>query len=102
MAKITTLTTDKNQYSLKYGVNAFIDFETMMGKPITALGENIGFKELRALLFVGLKWNDKNFTEEDAGEAFDDLLEHFGMEEASAKLVEAMTSALGQSALPSE
>lgn len=102
MAKITTLTTDKNQYALKYGVNAFIDFETMMGKPITSLGENIGFKELRALLFVGLKWNDKNLTEEDAGEAFDDLLEHFGMEEASGKLVEAMTSALGQSALPSE
>lgn len=102
MAKITTLTTESNQYALKYGVNAFIDFENLLGKPITALGENIGFKELRALLFVGLKWNDKNFTEEMAGEAFDDLLEHFGMEEASAKLVEAMTSALGQSALPSE
>lgn len=102
MAKITTLTTGKNQYSLKYGVNAFIDFETMMGKPITALGDAIGFIELRALLYVGLKWSDKAFTEEDAGDAFDDLLEEHGMEEASKMLVKAMTSALGQTALPSE
>lgn len=102
MAKITTLTTDKNQYAIKYGVNAFIDFENLLGKPITALGDSIGFKELRALLYVGLKWSDKKLTEEDAGEAFDDLLEHFGMEEASQKLVEAMTLAMGQTALPSE
>lgn len=73
---------------LKFNMNALSELEDAMGKPVTQLN-NVGMKELRALLWAGLIHENPNLTLQDAG----NLIELENIEYIGEKVTEAMTLA---------
>ena len=64
---------DKERH-MRLPFNAIIEFEKMTGKKITEMDEkNMSMENIRALIFVALKGEDKDLTVEQVG----DML-HFG------------------------
>lgn len=102
MKKIVTFEADKAR-NLKYGTNALIQLEKELGKPLTAM-ETEAFKieDLRTMIYVGLKWEDKELTYDAVGDIMDEAIEKHGMEYLSKKLGEAIKGAFGNTAMPSE
>jgi hypothetical protein len=90
--KIVAVEADRQRY-LKFGVNQLIEIEELLGRGLTDLGESTSMKDLRTILFVGLKWEDKTLKQEDAGDIMDTMIEKHGMEYVSKKLGEAMKKA---------
>lgn len=103
MKKIISIEADKNRH-LKFGMNALIQLEKELGKPITSMADENEFKleDLRTMIYVGLKWEDKNLTMEQVGDIMDEAIEKNGMEYLSEKLGEALEGAFGNTAMPSE
>lgn len=102
MKKVVTIKADKAR-NLKYGINGMIELEKELGKPLTALSTDaFSLSDLRTMLYVGLKWEDKELTHETVGEIMDIVIEDEGMEYLSEKLGEAITGAFGNSAMPSK
>lgn len=100
MAKKTvTVLMDKERH-LRYGMNALIELEKVMGRPVTDLGDDLSMKDLRDMFFVGLKWEDKELTANQVGDLMDESLEENDFNYLSEKLTEAIMGALGQTALP--
>lgn len=86
--KIVTVTLDKERH-MKFDLNALILAEKMTGKKMAEFGNEEGGIELdviRALVYAGLKWEDKELTVETVGENID--LENLG--EIADKLGEAL------------
>lgn len=86
--KVISVNLDKERH-LKFNLNTFIIVEELTGKKLADLqGDNGGFdfKYLRALLYAGLKHEDKELTLEDVGE----LIDMDNMETVTSKLEEAM------------
>lgn len=101
MAKIVAIKMDRERH-LKYGTNALIELEKITNKPITEIGAEVSMADLRAMFYVGLKWEDKNLTLEETGDLLDIALEHDSFEGLAEKLSQALTGALNNTALPSE
>ncbi|WP_026565880.1 hypothetical protein [Bacillus sp. UNC41MFS5] len=103
MKKIVAFDADKTR-NLKYGMNAMIQLEKKLGKSLTALAnEEFKLEDLRSMLFIGLKWEDKELTEDAVGDIMDEAIEKHGMEYISEKLGEALQGAFGQqNAIPSQ
>lgn len=100
--RIVTIEMDKERH-IKFGINAMIELEQKLEKPLTSLGDGeVNMIDLRTMLFVGLKWEDKKLTEEAVGDIMDDSIEKHGMEYISEKLGEAITGTFGQVATPTE
>jgi len=79
--------------TLRYGMNALVRIEEMLGKPISKLDlENISIKDMRTIIYAGLYHEDKDLTPERAGELIDDYSD---IESIAEKLGEAMTAAFG-------
>jgi hypothetical protein len=92
MKKFTSIEMDKVR-NLSYGINSLIELEKRMGKNLTSLsGDSFGLSDLRTILFVGLKHEDRELTEEKTGEIMDIAIENSGIEYLSKKLAEAMQS----------
>lgn len=101
MKKIISVEMDKHR-NLKYGMNAMIQLEKELGKSLMGLAEDeFKLSDLRTMLYIGLKWEDKELTYEQVGDLMDDAIEKHGMEYLSTKLGEALQGAFGNTAMPS-
>lgn len=122
MKKIISFEADKTR-NLKFGMNAFVQLEKELGKPIMDLFElvldekgqpvldkngqplskvNIRMEDFRTIFYVGLKWEDKELTYDQVGDIMDEAIEKHGFEYISDKMGEAFNSTFGKTALPSE
>lgn len=68
--KIVTLELDKERH-LWFNLNALITVEKETGVKLSELSDGMGLDVLRAMLFAGLKWEDKDLTLEYVGELID-------------------------------
>ena len=79
--------------TLRYGINAMIVVEDMVGVPITKLDlESISMKDLRSIMYAGLVHEDKSLTPESVGGLID---EYSNIEIMAEKLGEAFELAFG-------
>lgn len=86
--KVVAIKLDKERH-LKFNLNALITAEEITGKKLAELGDNKGNFDLaflRAMLFAGLRHEDKELTLEEVG----DLIDFDNLEEVTAKLGDAM------------
>ena len=94
MKKTVTIELDKAR-NLRYGMNALVKVEELIGKPITKLDlENISMKDLRSILYAGLYHEDKDLTSESVGNLID---EYSDITAIAEKLGEAFNIAFGNS-----
>ena len=61
---------DKERH-LRLTLNSMIEFEELTGKSIMQGFTEISMKEMRTLLWLGLKWEDAELTEEMLGDLVD-------------------------------
>ena len=86
---------DKERH-LRLTLNALVDFQSATGKDlrdpqvIEALSANMGFADMRALLWACLRWEDRELTLDRVG----DLVDLTNLQEVTARMVEAWTVAL--------
>ena len=100
MKKTVAFEADKVR-NLKFGMNAMIQLEKELGKPLSSLGaDEFKLGDLRTMLFVGLKWEDKDLSLETVGEIMDEAIDKHGIEYLSEKIGEAMQGAFGNTAMP--
>lgn len=101
--KIVKIRMDKERH-LKFGMNATIQLEKDLGKPISQMGTSPSLEELSIIMFHGLKWEDKKLTLELVGDLFDEAVEHYGtFQEVVKLLMEAFSATFGEkNATPSK
>lgn len=88
---------------LKFGFNALIELEQILGKSLTAIEDNeLAMSDLRAMFYVALKHEDKELTLEGTGDVLDDMIGELGITAISEKIGEAISKSLGNKALPSK
>jgi hypothetical protein len=93
MRKGITIELDKPR-TLRYGMNALAKIEDLTKKPIVGLDlNNLGIKDLLAIIFAGLCHEDKTLTIEETGNLID---EHSDMNTIAQKVGEAFTLAFGK------
>jgi hypothetical protein len=79
--------------NLKFDFNAICELEDALGKPVTQLKEeNVGFRELRAMLWAGLLHESPDLTVEEAGAL---VSEAESVQYVTEKVVEAFATGLG-------
>lgn len=79
--------------TLRYGINALVTVEELLGKPLTIRDFNsISVKDLRAILYAGLYHEDSSLTPEKAADLID---EYSDIETVAQKIGEAMSLAFG-------
>lgn len=92
MKKSVTIELDKAR-NLRYGMNALVKIEELIGKPITKIDLNsVSIKELRDILYAGLAHEDESLTPEKVGALIDDYSDIVTIGE---KLGEAFNLAFG-------
>lgn len=92
MKKGVTIELDKPR-TLRYGMNALAKIEDVTGKSIMNLDlNNIGIKDLLAIVYAGLFHEDKNLTVAKVGDLID---EYADMNTVAVKIGEAFTLAFG-------
>ena len=92
MAKpYVTIELDKPR-KLRFGMNALCALEDMLKMPMTKFSSlDIGFKEMRAMLWAGLQADDKSISLEQVG----DLADEAGQDYVMQKVNEAINLAYG-------
>jgi hypothetical protein len=80
------------EFRLRYNVRALLRFEEMQGKPISAVGEEGGLKEVIDLFYCGLLHEDKKLDYEDFLDRIDDV----DIVAVQPHVIEAVQSALGE------
>lgn len=101
MKKIVSVEMDKMR-NMKFGMNALIQLEKELGKPLTSMGtDEFKLEDLRTMLYIGLKWEDKELTHDMTGDIMDEAIEKHSIQYVSEKLAEALQGAFGQTAMPS-
>lgn len=82
---------------IRFDTNALCDAEEALGVGIGAmLNQQVGFRVIRALLWAGLRWEDRGLTLERTGVLMQRYIEAGGTVES---LAEAVTQALLASGL---
>lgn len=95
MAKSVTIELDKPR-RLRFDLNALADLEGVLGLGIGQIfkEEMIGVRVIRALLWAGLKWEDRGLTLERVGTLLNSYLESEGtLQGLLDKIMEALTAA---------
>ena len=93
MKKGVTINLDRPR-TLRYGMNALATIEDITGKSILSLDlNNVGVKDLLAIVYGGLYHEDKTLTIEKVGELIDDYSD---LTEIAEKIGEALTEAFGK------
>ncbi len=82
--------------NIRLTTNALAKAEEIIGKPISNFGDNMGFREIRTVLYCGLYWEDKELTEEKTGDIMDIIIENNGFGYLGEKVQEALSHALGK------
>lgn len=80
--------------NLRFGTNALCNIEEMTGKSLSNMGEDTSLKDMRIMLYCGLKWEDKQLTIEGTGDVIDAILEKHDMEYLGDKLTKAINLAM--------
>lgn len=80
--------------NLRFGTNALCQMEEMTGKSVNQLNESAGMKELRIMMYCGLRWEDKELTIEKTGEIMDEIMSKHGIDYLSEKIGKAMELAI--------
>lgn len=94
MKKSVTIELDKAR-NLRYGINALVRIEELLGKPITSLDlTRLSIADLRNIVFAGLAHEDKDLTSEKVGDLID---EYADITVIAEKVGEAFTLAFGES-----
>lgn len=77
---------------IRFDTNALCEVEEYLKKPLSSIDyqKELGIKELRLLLWIGLKHEDKTLTLQKVGELMD--LADYG--EIGAKIAEALINAM--------
>lgn len=93
MRKGITIELDKPRM-LRYGMNALAKIEDITKKSIVSIDlNNIGIRDLLAIIYAGLYHEDKNLTVEKVGDLVD---EYSDMNSVAEKVGEAFTLAFGK------
>ena len=93
MKKGITIQLDRPR-TLRFGLNALAKIEDITGKPILSLDlNNVGVKDLLAIVYGGLYHEDKTLTIEKVGDLND---EYSDLTEVAEKLGEALSEAFGK------
>lgn len=89
-----TLELDKPR-RLRYGMNALITIEDLLGRSFTDLQGNksFGLKDFRTIIYAGLIHEDKDLTPDIVGDLID---EYSTFEIVSKKMEEAFSAAFGE------
>lgn len=89
---------DKNR-TLRYSINSMIQFKRDKKVNITtalqSFTSEVDFELLRYIFWLGLVWEDKELTEDSAGEVMDAAIEEMGFEALIDVIAEAITKAIG-------
>ncbi|HEY8390105.1 MAG TPA: hypothetical protein VIL26_04050 [Clostridia bacterium] len=92
MRKGITIELDKPR-TLRYGMNALAKIEDITQKPIVSLDlNNIGIRDLLAIIYAGLYHEDQTLTIEKVGDLVDEFSD---MNKMAEKVGEAFTLAFG-------
>lgn len=92
MKKGITITLDKPR-TLRYGMNALAKIEDITGKTLMSLDlNNVGIKDLLAIVYAGLCHEDKSLTIEQVGDIID---EYSDLNQIAEKVGDALTVAFG-------
>ena len=83
--KIIQINLDKKR-NIWFNLNSLITIEKVTGLKFSEIGEDVSLEIVRAMLFAGLQWEDKDLTLEQVGE----LIDFDNMTEVMEKLGEAM------------
>jgi len=83
------------QRLLRYGTNAFCVMEELTGKSVMELNNGAGLLEIRAMLYSGLCWEDKELTLDKAGDILDEFIRKDELDYITEKIGEATEQALG-------
>lgn len=103
MANNTTLVEMDKARNLKYDFNTLIDLEDDFNKPIAEITGEMKMKDVRKMLFHGLKWEDKKLTEEQTGNLISTYIENGGTFQELMEVVgKAFTKSMGNSSAPSK
>lgn len=79
------------QRELRYGVNVFVKIENALGVALPTLDtNNMSFGQIRTILYIALKEQDKDLTPELVG----NMIDKVGIEYCTKKIGEAINSAL--------
>ncbi len=80
--------------TLRYGINALAKVEDITGKSIMSLDlNNVGIKDLLAIIYAGLYHEDKTLTLEAVGDLID---EYSDINTVADKIGKALTLAFGK------
>lgn len=82
--KLVSITLDKER-NIRYTLNSFRILEKEFGIKVDQLGEGITMETIQALLYVGLRHEDKNLTFEEVG----DMVDFGNMAEVNDKISKA-------------
>ena len=100
-----TIIADKTRV-LRFSINSMIEYKQTKGedimKAIARLDDGFDLEFLRYMFYLGLKWEDKELTEEQTGEVLDVLFEEKGIEYVAEILGEAFSKAFGIKETPGE
>ena len=78
--------------TLRLDMNDFAEMEEILGRPLSGGQTVFSFREIRAVLFVGLRHEDRTLTLQKAGE----LMSYIPVTELSEKISDCIIRALGQ------
>ncbi|MGH0775293.1 hypothetical protein ACQVSN_27075 [Bacillus mobilis] len=101
MKKTVAIKADKVR-NLKFGMNSLIELEEILGKPLTSLAEGNTMADVRKMLFIGLKWEDKELTLTNTGDIIDIIIEESGMDYLMAQVTKALDGSMSGSSFPQE
>lgn len=93
MAQAVTIELDRVR-RIRFDVNAISDAEEILGTSLgRAMQSRAGVREIRALLWAGLRWEDRGLTLERAGTILQRHLEAgVSLEDVGTKIGEALVS----------
>lgn len=75
---------------LKLSINAIADAERLEGRNLTHLLAEGGISASRALLWAGLKWEDRTLTPEKVGDLMEEWIQTKPYSEIGEKISEAL------------
>lgn len=75
---------------LRFTINAVVDAEKLEGVSLRNILQQGGFKATRTMLWAGLRWEDRTFTLEKAGDLIEVWLESHPYSELEQKIAEAL------------
>lgn len=94
MKKGITFQTESGIYSLRFNVNSLCKLEDLLGRPLSKLGDNVGIRETRLMLYCGLT---PSVSIEDCGEIMDEIITEKGVEELNNLMTKALNLAMNGS-----